>query len=206
MVADAEPLGVTTATVTVCAARLRRRQPGSREGAMSGPATPAPATSAVTAVPVTAPEPCRPGLRRACPGAPGAVTVDRSRLRPASLLIGFSLAAVGAGTARGLTTTYLPVLLERINDAPILIGAVLTLNAVAGLVVPFAVGAWSDRREDTRLGRRLPFMVGGTVLGRHGLGCDRGRQRQLIHGPGFGRRARVHGPERAHDAAPGTGR
>jgi membrane-associated phospholipid phosphatase/MFS family permease len=88
---------------------------------------------------------------------------------PARALLAFSVAAVGAGTARALTTTYLPVLLERIEDAPTLIGAVMTVNAAAGFGVPLAVGVWSDRRQAGGLGRRLPFMVGGTILGGGGL-------------------------------------
>jgi MFS family permease/membrane-associated phospholipid phosphatase len=85
------------------------------------------------------------------------------------ILFAFTLAALGAGTARALTTTYLPVLLERIEDAPSLIGVVMTVNAVSGLVVPLAVGVWSDRREASGLGRRLPFMAGGAVLAAGGL-------------------------------------
>ncbi len=84
-------------------------------------------------------------------------------------LVAFSLAAVGAGTARALTTTYLPVLLERIEDAPSLIGAVMAVNAVSGFFVPLAVGFWSDRREAAGLGRRLPFMLGGIALAGGGL-------------------------------------
>jgi membrane-associated phospholipid phosphatase/MFS family permease len=80
------------------------------------------------------------------------------------LLIVFSLAAVGAGAGRALTTTYLPVLLERIEDAPALIGAVMTVNAVAGFAIPIATGIWSDRR-----GRRLPFIAGGAVMSAGGL-------------------------------------
>ena len=76
----------------------------------------------------------------------------------------FSLAAVGAGAGRALTTTYLPVLLERIDDAPTLIGAVMTVNAVAGFAIPIAIGIWSDRR-----GRRLPFIAGGAVVTAGGL-------------------------------------
>jgi membrane-associated phospholipid phosphatase/MFS family permease len=111
----------------------------------------------------------RLAARRACPGAPGAPAPDHARLGRPALLLAFSVAAVGAGTARALTTTYLPVLLERINDAPSLIGAVMTVNAVSGLVVPVVVGVWSDRREATGLGRRLPFMAGGAVLAMGGL-------------------------------------
>ena len=80
------------------------------------------------------------------------------------ILIVFSLAAVGAGAGRALTTTYLPVLLERIDDAPTLIGAVMTVNAVAGFAIPIAIGIWSDRR-----GRRLPFIAGGAVVTAGGL-------------------------------------
>jgi membrane-associated phospholipid phosphatase/MFS family permease len=80
------------------------------------------------------------------------------------MLFAFALAAVGAGAGRALTTTYLPVLLERIEDAPSLIGVVMMVNAIAGFVVPIAVGIWSDRR-----GRRLPFMTGGAVLTVGGL-------------------------------------
>jgi MFS family permease/membrane-associated phospholipid phosphatase len=84
-------------------------------------------------------------------------------------LLAFSLAAAGAGAARALTTSYLPVLLERIHDAPTLIGLVMTVNAVAGFLVPLAVGVWSDRRDASGLGRRLPFMIGGTVVAAGGL-------------------------------------
>jgi membrane-associated phospholipid phosphatase/MFS family permease len=98
-----------------------------------------------------------------------AVATERRGLDRSSLLLAFSLAAVGAGTARALTTTYLPVLLDRIDDAPVLIGAVMSVNAVTGFGVPLAVGLWSDRRAAGGLGRRLPFMIGGTALAAGGL-------------------------------------
>ena len=113
--------------------------------------------------------PSRLAVRRACPGAPGAIVLDKTRLGGPALVLAFSLAAVGAGAARALTTTYLPVLLERIQDAPTLIGAVLSVNAIAGLVVPLAVGMWSDHHETNGLGRRLPLMVAGTALAAGGL-------------------------------------
>ena len=56
------------------------------------------------------------------------------------------------------------MLLERIEDAPSLIGAVMTVNALTGFAIPIAVGIWSDRR-----GRRLPFIAGGVVLTAGGL-------------------------------------
>jgi hypothetical protein len=67
-------------------------------------------------------------------------TPARLRASDPRLLLAFSLAAVGAGAGRALTTTYLPLLLERIEDAPSLIGAVMTVNALAGFAVPIAVG------------------------------------------------------------------
>jgi dolichol-phosphate mannosyltransferase len=92
------------------------------------------------------------------------MTAATARLGSRGLLVAFALAAVGAGAGRALTTTYLPVLLERIDDAPSLIGVVMMVNAIAGFVVPIAVGIWSDRR-----GRRLPFITGGAVLSVGGL-------------------------------------
>jgi membrane-associated phospholipid phosphatase/MFS family permease len=107
----------------------------------------------------------RLAVRRVSPAARGgALASSGARLGGPALLFAFSLAAVGAGAGRALTTTYLPVLLERINDAPSLIGAVMTVNALAGFAVPIAVGVWSDRR-----GRRLPFIAGGAVLTAGGL-------------------------------------
>jgi membrane-associated phospholipid phosphatase/MFS family permease len=92
------------------------------------------------------------------------MTAVTARLGGRWMLLAFALAAVGAGAGRALTTTYLPVLLERIEDAPTLIGVVMMVNAIAGFGVPIAVGIWSDRR-----GRRLPFITGGAVLSAGGL-------------------------------------
>jgi membrane-associated phospholipid phosphatase/MFS family permease len=89
----------------------------------------------------------------------------RSRVPLGSAMLAlFSLAAVGAGAGRALTTTYLPVLLEKIDDEATLIGAVMTVNAIAGFTIPIVVGIWSDRR-----GRRMPFIVGGALLTAGGL-------------------------------------
>jgi membrane-associated phospholipid phosphatase/MFS family permease len=92
-----------------------------------------------------------------------AVTRSRASLGTALLAL-FSLAAVGAGAGRALTTTYLPVLLEKIDDEATLIGAVMTVNAIAGFTIPIVIGIWSDRR-----GRRLPFITGGALLTAGGL-------------------------------------
>ena len=119
----------------------------------------------MSAVPRTE-TPTRPRLAvgRASPVARDTRVPAEVRLGGPAVLFAFSLAAVGAGAGRALTTTYLPLLLERIDDAPTLIGAVMTVNALAGFAVPIAVGVWSDGR-----GRRLPFLAGGAVLTAGGL-------------------------------------
>jgi predicted MFS family arabinose efflux permease len=93
--------------------------------------------------------------------------VSRPRLFGLRLpfLLAFAAAAVGAGVGRAVTTSYLPVLLERIADRPGLIGTVMLVNAVAGFAVPLVVGLWSDRSG----GRRLPFVLGGALVSAGGL-------------------------------------
>ena len=66
----------------------------------------------------------------------------------------FAAAAVGAGLVRTVATTYLPVLLAEVKQAPGLIGSVMIVNSLAGFAVPLAVGFWSDRRHTVRHGRR----------------------------------------------------
>jgi membrane-associated phospholipid phosphatase/predicted MFS family arabinose efflux permease len=84
-------------------------------------------------------------------------------------LVAFAAAAVGAGLGRAVTTTYLPVLLDRIENAPGLIGLVMLVNAGAGFLVPLIVGYWSDRRRARGVGGRLPFVLGGSALAAGGL-------------------------------------
>jgi membrane-associated phospholipid phosphatase len=84
-------------------------------------------------------------------------------------VIVFAAAAIGAGTGRAVTTTYLPVLLDRIESSPGLIGLVMLVNAGAGFSVPLVIGYWSDRRRARGLGARLPFVLGGSLFGAGGL-------------------------------------
>jgi membrane-associated phospholipid phosphatase/predicted MFS family arabinose efflux permease len=100
------------------------------------------------------------------------VSIPRSSRRPlvaAGLLplLAFAAAALGAGVGRAVTTTYLPLLLENIKDAPGLIGMVMLVNAFAGFGVPLVVGVWSDRTTG-RL-RRTGFIVGGALMTGGGL-------------------------------------
>jgi maltose/moltooligosaccharide transporter len=84
-------------------------------------------------------------------------------------LVAFGAAALAAGLGRAVTTTYLPLLLERIDDAPGLIGMVMLVNAAAGMAVPLVVGLWSDRRSSSGRGRRMPFVIGGAAVTAGGL-------------------------------------
>jgi MFS family permease len=81
-------------------------------------------------------------------------------------LAAFGGAAVATGLGRAVVTTYLPLLLQEIRDAPGLIGTVLLVNAAAGFLVPLVVGRWRDRRRE---GRRLPLLTGGALLTAGGL-------------------------------------
>ena len=84
-------------------------------------------------------------------------------------LVAFAAAAVAAGLGRAVTTSYLPLLLDRIAHAPGLIGMVMLVNAAAGMAVPLVIGVWSDRLSRRGRGRRLPFVAGGAALAAGGL-------------------------------------
>ena len=84
-------------------------------------------------------------------------------------LVVFAAAALAAGLGRAVVTTYLPLLLHEIREAPGLIGTAMLVNAVAGFAVPLVIGIWSDRRDGHGSGRRLPFVAGGAVVTAAGL-------------------------------------
>jgi dolichol-phosphate mannosyltransferase len=84
-------------------------------------------------------------------------------------MVAFAAAAVAAGLGRAVTTSYLPLLLERIDNAPGLIGMVMLVNAAAGMAVPLVTGIWSDRLRQRGRGRRMPFIVGGSIVTAGGL-------------------------------------
>ena len=98
-----------------------------------------------------------------------ALRSDRPRRLRVPFIVAFAAAALGAGLGRAVTTTYLPLLLDRIADAPGLIGMVMLVNAAAGMAVPLVTGVWSDRLGRRGRARRLPFIVGGGLLTAGGL-------------------------------------
>ena len=95
--------------------------------------------------------------------------VDGPRRLRVPFIVAFAAAALGAGLGRAVTTTYLPLLLNRIADEPGLIGMVMLVNAAAGMAVPLVTGVWSDRLGRSGRARRLPFIVGGGLLTAGGL-------------------------------------
>lgn len=111
---------------------------------------------------------CAPAGRVESPPRPRASGLARRLPVARSYLLAFGAAALGAGLGRAVITSYLPVLLERIRDAPGLIGTIMLVNAATGFAVPLLVGAWSDRLR-SRHGRRRPFILGGAVLTAGGL-------------------------------------
>jgi membrane-associated phospholipid phosphatase len=92
-----------------------------------------------------------------------------SHLVRVPFIVAFGAAAVAAGLGRAVTTTYLPLLLDRIADRPGLIGMVMLVNAAAGMAVPLVIGIWSDRLGRRGRSRRLPFVLGGGALTAGGL-------------------------------------
>jgi MFS family permease len=69
---------------------------------------------------------------------------------------------------RTVTTTYLPLLLADIREAPAVIGLLMMVNSAAGFAVPLLVGRWSDRRHTPQHGRR-PFIAVGSIVAASGL-------------------------------------
>ncbi|MDR5684405.1 MAG: MFS transporter [Armatimonadota bacterium] len=77
-------------------------------------------------------------------------------------------AAIGLGyfgvqAVRGLYDAYLPLLYGRFLTSNTLIGLVMILDNIASVTVQPYSGALSDR-IDTRIGRRLPFLLVGAPL------------------------------------------
>lgn len=72
------------------------------------------------------------------------------------------LPAFGIALAYTVVTTYLPVFIERLSG-PAVTGILIGAEGIFSIVVPLVIGVWSDAVR-TRLGQRLPFVVGGATL------------------------------------------
>ena len=76
-----------------------------------------------------------------------------------SLALAFCLTVVSA---------YVPVILERFTQSGLAIGALISAEGLAALLVPVLVGAWSDGL-DTPWGPRLPILIVATPIAVAGL-------------------------------------
>jgi MFS family permease len=72
------------------------------------------------------------------------------------LLLGFPSA--GLSSCLTVLSTYLPVLARRFTSSTAIIGVLVGGEGLIAVLIPVWVGRLSDR-TDTRLGRRLPFLI-----------------------------------------------
>jgi MFS family permease len=74
------------------------------------------------------------------------------------------------GLALSITavSTYLPTVARGFTGSTTVIGVLIGGEGIAAMVLPLAVGAWSDRLR-TGWGGRLPFLVAGTPVAAAGL-------------------------------------
>src|SRR6478609_5774961 len=70
--------------------------------------------------------------------------------------------------ASTVVTTYTPVVAREFVGSSAVIGLIIGCEGLVALWLPLLVGAWSDRL-DTRLGGRLPFLLGATPAVAGGL-------------------------------------
>lgn len=71
------------------------------------------------------------------------------------------LPTLGLTLSITIVSTYLPKVAQSYTDSTVLIGLVVGGEGVMALWVPLVVGPWSDQLR-TRLGGRLPFLLGAT--------------------------------------------
>jgi MFS family permease len=62
-----------------------------------------------------------------------------------------------------MTTTYLPTVAHEFVSSNVVIGLIIGMEGLMALWLPLVVGAWSDHL-DTRLGGRLPFLIGASPI------------------------------------------
>ena len=85
--------------------------------------------------------------------------LTRAQRRSLALL---GLPTFGLALAATTVTTYLPVLLSELAG-PTVIGALIGMEGLLAISLPILIGSWSDR-VDTRLGRRMPFVLAATPI------------------------------------------
>ena len=78
-------------------------------------------------------------------------------------LISYGAAMLGIDMVWATITAFLPPMLERFGASPAVIGILMSIGPATGLLVQPLAGLFSDRAQ-TRLGRRLPFILMGVPL------------------------------------------
>jgi MFS family permease len=78
--------------------------------------------------------------------------------RDRRLFVVLGAPSMGLSFATTVLATYLPVLARAFTGSTTVIGALVGGEGFVALLLPIWIGAWSDR-VDTRLGRRLPFVL-----------------------------------------------
>lgn len=78
--------------------------------------------------------------------------------------------ALGLSIAATTLNAYVPVLARELTSSRAVIGALVSGEGFVSLLLPIWIGAASDR-AGTRLGARLPFMVGTAPLAALALAC-----------------------------------
>lgn len=83
----------------------------------------------------------------------------RGTERRALTLLGVPTMALALAST--VVTTYTPVVARSFVESSAVIGLIIGCEGLVALWLPLVVGTWSDRL-DTRLGGRLPFLLGAT--------------------------------------------
>jgi MFS family permease len=86
--------------------------------------------------------------------------LDRAEKRTVALL---GLPTMALSLAVTVTTTYLPTVAHAFISSNVVIGLIIGLEGLMALWLPLVVGAWSDHLN-TRLGGRLPFLIGASPI------------------------------------------
>jgi MFS family permease len=81
------------------------------------------------------------------------------RERRAILLLGLPTFALALAIT--VVTTYLPLIARQFTSSSTVVGLVIGSEGMLALVLPLAVGTWSDQLH-TRIGGRLPFLIAAT--------------------------------------------
>jgi MFS family permease len=75
-------------------------------------------------------------------------------------LLALGLPTFGLALAITVVSTYVPPIARHFISSTVVIGLIIGAEGIAAILIPIAVGTWSDRVK-WRLGGRLPFVLAG---------------------------------------------